>query len=367
MTSRERVLSRRELNRAYLERQLLSTRVKLSPHDALRHLLGLQSQQPMPPYFGLWSRLDGFEPAGLARPLLDKSVVRATLMRCTVHVVTADDCLLLRPLMAPVIDKQLFGNPGRAAELKKVDDIGELAEAARELLDEPRGTKELGERLGVRWPHCKPAELARAAQFLVPVLQTPPRGVWGNNGGQPAWAAIESWLGRPLDTGGRLGHVLSRYLAAFGPASVADMQKWSGLSGLAKVCAGLELRTFRDERGKQLLDVPGVPLPGEDAPAPVRLLAEYDNAILSHADRSRIMDEAYVGKVVTKNGIVRGAVLVDGFVQGIWHLDRQSLLITPFRAFTKAEVADVEDEGARLLAFAVPDGLHHDVRLGPVQ
>ncbi|GAA2719070.1 winged helix DNA-binding domain-containing protein [Actinocorallia aurantiaca] len=365
MTRLEKVLDRRRLNRALLRRQLLSERSKLGTEDALRHLLGLQSQQPIPPYFGLWSRVEGFAPEDLAGPLTERRAVRATLMRCTVHVVTADDCRRLRHVMGPVIDRQLYGNPGRAAELKKIPDLERLAEAARELLAEPRGSKELGELLAERWPQCKPAELARIAQFVVPVVQTPPRGLWGRSS-RPAWAAVESWLGSPVDRTAEVGEVVCRYLAAFGPASVADMQKWSGLTGLTEICSRLELRTFRDEQGRLLYDVPDAPLPDEDAPAPVRFLAEYDNAILSHADRSRIIDDLHVAKVISKNGIVKGTVLVDGFVAGVWKLEKAALTVTPFAALSAMHAEEVEAEGHRLAAFAEPAARARSVRIAPV-
>ncbi|WP_106396805.1 winged helix DNA-binding domain-containing protein [Actinocorallia populi] len=353
MTGSGKVLSRRALNRALLRRQLLDERTRLGTEEVLRHLVGLQAQQPIPPYFGLWSRVEGFAPDDLAELVAGRKAVRASLMRCTVHLVTADDCLRLRHVMGPVIDRQLRGNSTWAAALAKIPDLEALAEAAREFLAEPRGSKELGERLGKQWPEHDPAGLARVAQFLVPVLQTPPRGLWGRSG-MPAWAEMESWLGSPVDRTAQAGEVLLRYLAAFGPASVADMQKWSGLTGLAEVCAGLDLRTFRDEQGRLLYDLPDLPLPDEDAPVPVRLLAEYDNVVLSHADRSRILDAGHLPRVVTKNGIVKGTVLVDGFVCGTWKLGKGSVAVTPFAGLSPADTEAVEAEAHRLLAFASP-------------
>ncbi len=353
MTGTGEVLSRRALNRSFLRRQLLDGRVRLGAEEVLRHLVGMQAQQPVPPYFGLWSRIEGFVPDDLAELVAGRKAVRASLMRCTVHLVTADDCLRLRHVMGPVLDRQLRGSAERAALLAKFADLEVLAEAAREVLAEPRGSKEIGERLGERWPEHDPAELARLAQYLVPALQTPPRGLWGRSG-MPAWAEMESWLGRPVDRTAQVGDVLLRYLAAFGPASVADMQKWSGLSGLAEVCAGLDLRAFRDEKGRVLYDLPDQPFPDEDAPVPVRLLAEYDNAVLSHADRSRIMDAEHVPRVVTKNGIVRGTVLLDGFVGGTWKLDKGTLTLTPFTPWSTTDTEQAEAEAHRLLAFATP-------------
>ncbi|WP_084964054.1 winged helix DNA-binding domain-containing protein [Thermoactinospora rubra] len=341
----------RSLNRATLERQFLLRRTAKSAEEVIEHLLGLQSQQPLPPYYGLWSRVEGFKPGDLERLIEDRRVVRATLMRCTIHAVTAGDCLTLRPLMAPVIDKQLTGNPARAAELKKIDDLAALAEAATELLAEARDGKELGTLLAKRWPDCSPTQLSRIAQFVVPVLQVPPRGLWGRTDG-PMWQTIESWLGRPLDPSPSIDRVVLRYLAAFGPATAADVQRWSGLSSLVGVLKRLKLATFKDPAGRQLFDLPDAPRPDPDTEAPVRLLAEYDNVLLSYADRTRIMDDAYRPLVIEKNGIVHGTVLVDGFVAGIWDFDSSGVVITPFRALTGPEKEDVEREAGSLLAFA---------------
>lgn len=353
MTGSGKVLSRRVLNRSFLRRQLLDARTRLGVEGVLEHLVGLQAQQPIPPYFGLWSRMEEFVPDDLAELMAGRKAVRASLMRCTVHLVTADDCLRLRHVMGPVIERQLRASPARAAVLAEHAVREALTEAAKEALAEPCGNKELGERLAKRWPEHDPAELARLGQFLVPALQTPPRGLWGKSG-MPAWAEMEGWLGRPVDRAARVGDVLLRYLAAFGPASAADMQKWSGLNGLAEVCAGLDLRTFRDEQGRLLYDLPDLPFPDEDAPVPVRLLAEYDNALLSHADRSRIIDAAHLPRVVTKNGIVKGTVLVDGFVGGTWKLDKGTVALTPFASWSAADTEAVEAEAHRLLAFAAP-------------
>ncbi|MBX6383273.1 MAG: AlkZ family DNA glycosylase [Microbispora sp.] len=349
-------ISVRGLNRATLERQFLLRRTDKTAEEVVAHLVGLQSQQPLPPYYGLWSRVAGFRPEDLERLIESRRVVRATLMRCTIHAVTADDCLTLRPLLAPVIDKQLTGNPARAAELRKIDDLPALATAAAELLTEARDGKELGALLAKRWPDCNPTQLSRIAQFVVPVLQVPPRGLWGRTDG-PMWQTIESWLGRPLDPAPSIDRVILRYLAAFGPATAADVQRWSGLSALGGVLKRLKLATYKDPMGRQLFDLPDAPRPDPDTEAPVRLLAEYDNVLLSYADRSRIMDDAYRPRVIEKNGIVHGTVLVDGFVQGVWNFDDSNLVITPFRALSAAERAEVEQEAGRLLAFA---GLSQD-------
>lgn len=364
----EIVLDARALNRATLERQLLLRRVRRPAEEVIGHLVGLQAQAPLPPYYGLWSRIEDFRPEELARLILDRRVVRASLMRGTVHLVTADDCLTLRPLFTALLERLLHAVPARAAELRKIPDLAALRETAARLLREARGARELGALLAERWPQCDPAELARAAQYLVPTVQVPPRGVWGK-AAQPAWMTVESWLGRPLAAAPAVEAVVLRYLAAFGPASVADMQKWSGLSGLGEVADRLRprLRTFRDGQGRELFDLPDAPRPDPETPAPIRLVAEFDNLILAHADRSRVIAEADVRRVITKNGIVRGTVLVDGFVRGIWTLARErkekaTVVVTPFRPVSGAHAEAVTKEALRLLAFAEPAAQAHDVR-----
>jgi hypothetical protein len=357
-------LGRRTLNRALLDRQLLLERSAMSPLQAVAHLLGLQSQSPHSAYAGLWTRLDGFAFEDLSRLLLDRDVVRIALMRGTVHLVTADDALLLRPLLQPLLDRQI--ERGSWGPGVRGVDRDEAVAACRALVEEePRTPGELRALLGPRWPGADPASLANALRNWVPLVQVPPRGVWGV-AGRTAYTTAESWLGRsPADPDPRV--LVRRYLAAFGPASVADAQKWSGLTGLRHVFASMELRTYRDENGRVLYDDPGAPpLPDPDLPVSARFVADFDNLVLSHADRSRILAEEHVRRVMTANGIVRGTVLVDGFVAGTWRTDREQgsavVTVTPFAPLPAADRAVLEDEGRRLLAASDPQAAHHDVR-----
>jgi hypothetical protein len=350
------VLGPRELNRATLERQMLLRRRKLSAVEAIELLVGMQAQAPAPPYVGLWTRLKDFHPDELARMILERRAVRIALMRNTVHLVSARDCLALRPLMQPVFDRTLYSTRANRAHLEGID-IESLVAAGRALLEEkPRTAKELGELLQEQWPERDPASLARAIRHLVPLVQVPPRGLWGKSG-PAAHTTAEAWLGRSLDPAPSLEETILRYLGAFGPATVKDVQTWSGLTRLSEVIERLRprLRIFRDESGKELFDVPDAPLPDPDTPAPPRFLPEFDNLILSHANRTRVIAEEYRKAIASKNGMVPASVLVDGFVRGTWKTERSrgkaTLEIKPFEPLTKGDRNALAEEGERLIRF----------------
>ncbi len=296
---------------------MLLRRQTLAAEEAIEHLVGMQAQAPNPPYVGLWTRLEGFYPDQLARLVLERRAVRVALMRNTVHLVCARDCLKLRPLVQPVIDRGLYANRANRQGLEGVD-VKALAAAGRALLEErPRTASELGVLLKERWPESDPASLARAVRHLVPLVQVPPRGVWGMSG-QTTHTTAEAWLGRPLDPDPSLEGMVVRYLGAFGPAGVKDVQTWSGLTRLGEVVDRLQpcLSTFRDERGRELFDLLDAPRPDLDTPAPARFLPEFDNLILSHGDRTRVIADEYRKAIASKNGMVPATFLVDGFVQG---------------------------------------------------
>ena len=354
------VLGVRELNRATLERQMLLRRRELPALDAIEHLVGMQAQAPSPPYIGLWTRLKDFRPDELGRLILERRAVRIALMRNTVHLVSARDCLALRPLVQPVLDRTLYSTRANRAHLEGVD-AEALVAAGRALLEErPRTAKELGEQLQEQWPERDPTSLARAIRHLLPLVQVPPRGVWGKSG-PAAHTTAESWLARPLDPAPSVDDVVLRYLGAFGPATVKDVQTWSGLTRLGEVVERLRprLSTFRDERGKELFDVPDAPMPDPDTPAPPRFLPEFDNLILSHADRTRFIAEEYRKALASRNGMVPAAFLIDGFVQGTWRSERSrgkaSLEIRPFETLANEDRDALAEEGEILLRFIAAD------------
>ncbi|MFJ2579519.1 winged helix DNA-binding domain-containing protein [Kitasatospora aureofaciens] len=355
--SEPRVLSTRALGRALLARQHLLIRSGLEPAAMVRHLGGLQAQAvPQPPYLGLLARIDGFAHEQLTALIEDRAVVRIGLHRGTIHLVTADDCLTLRPLLQPVLDQGFRGNYGK--RLVGLD-LTALADESRALVEEePRTFQELGPLLAATRPDRDPAALAQAARCLLPLVQVPPRGIWGRSGAATHTTA-EAWLGRPLDPAPSLDDLALRYLAAFGPATAADLQKWCGLRGLGPVLKRLapQLLTVRDEQGRLLYDLPDAPRPDPDTPAPVRLLAPFDNLLLSHADRTRVLPEEYRSRVMTQNGIVLGTLLVDGLVAGTWQLTgEREVVLRPFVPLRRADRQGAEAEAERVLAFAGAGG-----------
>ena len=366
-TRGDNVLGLRALNRATLERQMLLRRRNLSALDAIEHLVGMQAQAPNPPYVGLWTRIDGFSPDELSRLIEDRRAVRIALMRNTVHLVSASDCLKLRPLVQPVIDRGLHDNRPQREGIQGVD-TGALAVAGRALLEErPLTARELGELLGEQWPGRDPASLARAIRHLLPLVQVPPRGLWGKSG-QTTHTTAESWLGQPLDTDYSPDEMVLRYLGAFGPASVKDAQTWSGLTRLRQVFERLRPRliSFRDEHGRELFDLPEAPRPGPDVLSPPRFLPAFDNLILSHADRTRVIADEHRRTIASRNGMVPATFLVDGFVRGTWKTERTrrkvTLEIEPFQRLSKEDTDTLAEEGERLSRFVAESQEEIEVR-----
>lgn len=362
-------LDRRTLNRTLLARQLLLERTGMGAEKVVAHLLGLQSQVPTSPYPGLWSRLDRFDFAELGALLTERRVVRLTLMRGTVHLVTAEDALLLRPWMRPMFERTLAVSQW-AAGIKGVDRAEAVAHGRALLTEQPLTPAELRTALGRRFPAADPASLVNALRMWTPLVQLPPRGVWGAGGG-PRYALLDDWLGAPPEPAALPGpsptpaSLVRRYLAAFGPATPADMQKWSGLTGLKPAFTALDLRTYTDGEGRVLYDLPEAELTDPDVPVPARLVADFDNLVLSHADRTRVLATEHKTRVISVNGLVRGMILVDGFVGGTWVFARTkgtaAVVVTPFAPLSPADRDTLAEEGARLLAAADP-GVAHDVR-----
>ena len=360
------VLSGRAVNRALLARQHLLAREPGSALAMVRHLCGLQAQAPFPPYYGLLARLDGFRPEDLAGLLESRDVVRIALMRSTIHLVTADDALAWRPLIQPVLDQGLAGNWGkRLAGL----DLDRVAAKGRELTTEqPLTFADLGAELTRTFPGHPGDALAMAVRCRVPLVQVPPRAVWGKSG-LARHTPADVWLGRPLNDPlaeplprpVALAAMVERYLAAFGPATVQDVQAWSGLTRLREIVDPMRdrLRVFADERGRELFDRPDSPRPDPDVPAPARLAAEYDNLILSHDDRTRVMADDDRRQLFRQLNSFPGSVLLDGFVAGAWRVKRAkgtaTVTIELFRARIPARDRDaLEAEAARVLAVTAP-------------
>lgn len=365
VTGDMKVLDRRALNRSLLARQLLLERSAMPAARAVAHLVGMQAQAPNPPYIGLWTRLAGFRIEDLASLVRSREVVRLVLMRGTIHLVTADDCVALRSVLQGALRQGLKGTFGRKLEGL---DIEKVAELGRELVErEPLTLGGLGTLLAERWPDRDPFALANAVRNLVPLVQVPPRGLWGESG-QAVHTSAEAWLGRPATGPAAPDLMVERYLAAFGPATVKDIQTWSGMTRLSEVVNRLRprLAVFRDENGRELLDLPDAPRPDADTPAAVRFLPEFDNILLSHADRARILTEEQRKAVFTRNGLIRSTFLVDGFVAGVWRVEQTRgaavLVLEPFGTLRAGDRAALAEEGDRLLAFAAASATSREVR-----
>jgi hypothetical protein len=359
-------ISLRALNRATLGRQLLLHRSGLTTAQAIVHLAGLQAQAPLAPYVGLWTRLAAFRPDHLENHVNERGVLRAHLMRHTVHLVDARDFLRFRPLFQPLLSQGLRGNLARSLEGV---DLEELREAAAGLLaQEPLTRTALARALAPRWPDHDPGLLANAAAQSLVLVQVPPRGLWGQSG--PAvWALASAWLGRRDDTPDSLHSVeelVLRYLAAYGPASVADIQTWSGLTRLREVTERLggRLRPLAGPDGAPLLDLADAPAsPDPDTPAPPRFLPEYDNLLLSYAERSRVIPHPRPVPLPPGNGASGGTLLVDGFWQADWKIPASRVLeIRPFVPLSAAGTDAIAAEGRRLLGFIRPAEPARDVR-----
>lgn len=358
------MLDRRTLNRALLERQVLLRRKRLSPLRAVERLVAMQAQVPRDPYVALWSRLDPFRPEALAEPIADRRAVRMTLLRGTLHLVTARDALALRALIQPVIEGVLYGSSPLRTAVGSVD-AAELLRLIRDRLEEePRTRAELVKAIAERWQDADASALGYA-MYLLPTVQVTPRGVWGQTG-RSAFTTVESWLGRPIEPDTQPDEMLLRYLAAYGPSTVADAQTWSGLSGLRGAFERLapRLRRFQDERRRELFDVPNGALPRAGTPAPPRFLPEYDNVLLAHKDRSRVSPP---NGVPTWTEVGWGTVLVDGFVAARWKLDREdeetTLRIEPFVKLSRDDRNAVAEEGNRLASFVSADAARRRVRI----
>jgi winged helix DNA-binding protein len=363
-----RVLDARTLNRALLERQMLLRRSKMSAAAAIEWLVGMQAQIPADPYVALWSRLENFRTDDLSRLITDREAVRMGLMRATIHLATARDALALRPVLQPALERTFKSGTPFGRQLVGVD-IERLLKIGRALVEErPRTSAELRPILQKRWPKRDRDSLAMAVAYLLPLVQVPPRGVWGKSG-QARRTTLDAWLGRPLGKRRSPDAMVLRYLAAFGPATAGDARTWSGLSGLQEVFERLRprLRTFRDERGRELFDVPDAPLPDPETPAPPRFLPVFDNIVLSHADRSRIVRPFDLQSLGYMEQASFGSILIDGFVRATWTVKQApkiaTLRIVPVDRLPKRERVALEDEAARLLKFWAADAPSREVIL----
>lgn len=349
------LLDSRRLNRALLSRQMLLERHRVSVTEAISFHIGLQAQAPNPPYFALWNRIESFDQADLSALFVSRQVVRIALMRSTIFLTTAQDCCDLRPLLQSAVHQTfLSGYAKRAVGL----DLNSVARAGRALVEKhPRTYKQLGEELVKQWPDYEPIVLAEVIRSLVPMVQIPPRGIWGSSG-PAAHTSAEHWLNRPLSDTESIDNLVFRYFDAFGPATIADLQQWSGIRRLREVVERNSHRLERhlDANGQERFDTAGRVHPHLETPAPVRFLGEFDNILLAHTNRTHVISEEDRRRVFTVNGIIRATILVDGFVHGMWKLHQTEneahVEVSPFRPLTPTDRRELEMEGESLLAFA---------------
>ena len=388
------ILDPRRLNRALLARQHLLARSAMPPLAMIDHLVGLQAQNPWSPYLGLWSRLEGRTTPGfrhdeLAELLLSRRAVRIAVMRGTIHLVSAPDALVLPTLMGPVFARALRAGTDWGTALRPwgAGGLAVLAENARAMIaEQPMTPAELGAALAARLaPQAPtmpasalaPSALAQGARSLLPLVQVPPRAVWGRQGAT-RWTTTGAWLGaEPVDLTSAesrqaaLESVALRYLGAFGPASVADLQRWCGLTRMSGVIDGLRPRlvTFRSVEGREIVDLPEAPRPDRDVPAPVRFLPDYDNVLIGHADRSRVISAELRRRLVSANGAVPGTVLVDGRVAACWRISRAgtgssgaaTLTVTALTRLAAHDLDEVHSEADAVVRFMADDADRHEV------
>jgi hypothetical protein len=352
----DRILKLRELNRATLARQILLGRETLSAAAAIERLAGLQAQLASAPYVGLWTRLRDFSREDLAKEIENRTVIKATMMRATLHLCTADDYARFRTALMPL----LVGAAGEIAKRRGGDfDLDKVLKAARKFIGEkPRTFAEISDMLTRLMPDHDVGAMRYTVRTHIPLVQVPINTGWSYSN-KPEFTLAESWIGRPISPEDNLRNLVFRYLAAFGPASVTDAQTWTGMK-LKETFEKLrpELQTYRGEGRTELFDLPDAPIPAEDVPAPPRFLPEYDNLLLSHSNRTRVIADEYRSKVYLPGLRVAATILVDGFVRGAWKIEKTktaaTILIDPFDKLSKKDRAALTDEGERLVRFIEP-------------
>ena len=337
---------------------MLLRREKAAVVKAVEQVLALQAQVPRPPHVALWSRVQKFERDHLLKALHARTLVRGTMMRGTLHIMSAKDFLAYRAALQPSLTAGMMSVVGKGP----IPSLETLITAGRSAFGrKARPFTDVRAALQSRFPDAHERLMGYAVRMQLPLVQVPAEGeAWGFPADSD-FALAEHWLKTKVGPGAGAGSLVLRYLSAFGPATTADMQAWLGIRGVAEVIAPIreKLLTFIDPRGREVFDLPKAPRPDADTEAPVRFLPEYDSLILAHADRSRLIDEAYRKALVTKNLIVPATFLIDGRVAGTWKIERKkataTLRLTPFTAIAKSARPAIEEEGEALLHFVEPD------------
>jgi Winged helix DNA-binding domain len=339
----ERTLTQRQLNRTLLARQLLLERGRMSIPKALERIGGIQAQYAPAMYIGLWSRLEGLERDALTQALERRTIVQGTMMRATIHLVSKADYW---PLTVAIRDERRAWWERVHAQLNRKQMRAAAKRLRRLLADGPRHRKEIEEILG--------RDVALGGAAYVDLVRAPPSGTWERRRAD-LYALAEDWIGQPNVTPDKaLDHLVRRYLRGFGPALQTDIADWTMMpvSKIAQALERMTIRRFRDENGKELIDVPRAPLPDPDAPAPPRFLPVWDATLLVHARRTQILPEEYrplVFNVKTPNSV--NTFLIDGQVAGTWRYEQGKVALAPFAPLPRTARRDLEDEARRLAAF----------------
>lgn len=339
-------LTRQRLNRTLLLRQHLLERVPVTSEEMVRHLVGLQAQENLPPYLSLAARLTAFDPYDVSRQLEQRRLVRLLTMRGTIHLLTPDDAAVLRPWVRARIEQEIRVSQsiGDAREIDRSAAEGALREV---LADGPLPQKEIGLRLAERFPY--PAtQLGQLARSIAPLAQLPPRGCWKAAGGV-VYDYVDRWTGVAMAEPD-VPELVRRYLRAFGPASAADVTAWSAVTRLGPALKAMDdLVQHEDEDGRVLYDVDGAPIADEDAPAPVRLLGTYDNVWLSHSARDRVTDADARKSWMGTNGGMGNTIFADGWLVGIWRaVDGRVEIDRLQRDLTRSEQVELDEEIGRV-------------------
>jgi hypothetical protein len=363
-----RTLTLRELNRATLQRQLLLQRHTLTATEATERLMGLQAQLNNPPYLGLWTRLQHFQKDYLTQAMQMRQIVRAPLLRSTLHLLSADDYVRFRMTIQPALSKgfrSFFGTRMADLPLETVLEVANEALQTRAL-----STGDFKKVLLQVAPNADPDAMAYAVRTFIPLVQVPPGGFWGT-GANADYALAETYLRRTLEPENIVG-LLTRYLQAFGPASIKDLQFWVVIPKLQDSINAVQDQfvTYKDPKGTVLLDVPNMPIPDGDTPAPIRLIPEYDNLVIGHDQRARILPDEHYKKIFLSAARVRATMLVDGFVAGAWKTERVkkdlTLTLEPFFGVSQAIKEELINEAEDLVRFIDENAILHRVVWQPL-
>jgi DNA glycosylase AlkZ-like len=357
-------LSDRALNRATLARQMLLRREKATPVAVVERLAGMQAQLARPPFVGIWSRIQSFQAGDLVKAVDRRDIVRGTLMRGTLHLVSRKDYLTFRAVLQPVLTA---GMQAILRERAVALDIDGLVGAARAYFgEEARTFAELRAHLIQRFPKADERAMGYAVRMHLPLVQTPQAGSPWAYPASSDFAVAEAWLGAALKEPDPAAMAM-RFLAAFGPARPDDLKTWAGVANAREIFESLrpQLAVFTDERGREIFDLPMAPRPGDDEPAPVRFLPEFDSVLLAYADRTRVIAKEHRPHIASKNLFVPATFLVDGMASGTWRVERKrksaALVFQPFVPIGKTARAELEEEGEALLRFMEPDAVAFSV------